>query len=253
MNLSDFTPPILKKILNKISRSLGIGDLRKGPFRQLPKEITPLLILDVGANIGDTALAALKSYPNCKVICFEPVAESYNKLLTRLKRFTGRATFIKKALSDSNGFCEINITSFHGANSIEKQSDFHRKSNPHVTEIKKETIEVVKLDDYINEFNNQKVDILKIDVEGHELKVLRGGIDFITQYVDTIIIECSMMRDQSWSEQSITEIFNLLNKTGFRLINIFDVHHSPGEVDPNLLCVQFDCVFRHISSLNKKS
>ena len=251
MNYIDFIPPIAIKIYKKLLLKFGIGDVRIHPFNELPKTITPMLIIDVGANIGDMTMAALRSFPNCKVICFEPVTESFSFLSNRLAAYSSRVTLIKKALSDENRITDINITSFHGANSIQKQSTFHLSANPSIFELKKESIELVKLDDYLEKFNNQKIDILKIDVEGHELNVLKGGAKFISKFVDVIIIECSIMRDESWENQSIAEIFKTLNDFGFRFINIFDVHHANLMVDPNMLCVQFDCVFRRLSSLQK--
>jgi FkbM family methyltransferase len=251
MTYTDFLPPVLFKAYKKIIRHLGIGDTRIHPFNKLPTSLSPLLVIDVGANIGDVTLAALRSFPDCKVICFEPVLNSYNYLSNRLKPFANRVTLIKKALSDKDGLSEINITSFHGANSIHKQSIYHSSVNPSINELNKESIEIVRLDNYLDKFDNQRIDVLKIDVEGHELNVLRGGSKFISQYVDTIIIECSIMRDASWENQSIAEIFKSLSDLGFRFINLFDVHYANLLVDSNMMCVQFDCVFRRLSSLQK--
>lgn len=251
MKYSDFIPPVFLKAFKKIIRYLGIGDVRIHPFNKLPSSLAPILIIDVGANVGDVTLAALRSFPDCKVICFEPVSNSYSLLSKRLVPFANRVTLIKKALSDKDDLSEINITSFHGANSIHKQSIYHSSANPSINELKKESIELVKLDNYLDKFDNQRVDVLKIDVEGHELNVLRGGAKFISQYVDTIIIECSIMRDESWENQSIAEIFKSLSDLGFRFINLFDVHYANLLADSNMMCVQFDCVFRRLSSLQK--
>lgn len=251
MNFSDLIPPIFFKIQRKLCNKLGIGDVRIHPFNKIPLSITPKVIMDVGANIGDVALAALKSYPSTKIICFEPVANSFYTLSNRLKSYSERVTLINKALSDKSGECNINITSFHGSNSINPQSHFHSYINPGIREISKEKIQLAKLDEYIEKFNGQVVDILKLDVEGHELNVINGGKLFIKKYVDVIIIECSIMRDNSWENQSISEIFNSLNELGFRFINIFDIHYGNPRSGSNMLCVQFDCVFRRLSNLQK--
>lgn len=245
ISISEFLPPIIPRLIKFAKRSIS-ATVPRHPFDQVPSRLDAKVILDIGANVGDVALAALHTYPLSKVICFEPVQATRAVLEQRLRPFGERAVIFKEALSDTAGSAEINITSFHGANSISAQSSMHSTLNPHVKEVGKETISLVRLDEFakINDFPN--IDILKIDVEGHELEVLIGGKEFISTKVDTIIVEASLMRDSSLERQSVIEIFSLLNEMGFRLINIFDLHHVE---DFPLMCIQMDCVFRHKSRL----
>ncbi len=246
-SLKELIPPIVLRIIHHLVKkkilSIDEGpEFRIHPFDSIPKEIEPHWILDVGANHGDVTIAALKSFPDCHVICFEPVKETFHRLSERLLPFQSSVFLFNYALSDTQGTAEINITTFDGANSIHPQAQFHQLLNPHVREIGKEEIELVRLDDIANSLPTRSVDILKIDVEGHELSVLKGGSSFIREMVDTLIIEISFMRDQSWESQAIFGIFSLLNDLGFRLINILDIHHAD---EKNLLIAQIDCVFRH--------
>jgi hypothetical protein len=100
------------------------------------------------------------------------------------------------------------------------------------------------LDDYFINFNHKTVDILKIDVEGHEMEVLKGGRYFIQKYVNYLIVEVSMMRDQADEKQSIFEIFKFMDQSGFILHNIIDIHLA-GDGTSSLL--QMDCVFKNIN------
>ena len=244
--INDFIPPIVLRAIRYVNRSMYASKIKLPPFDQVPGDIDPKWILDVGANIGDVSLAALKTYPGCQVICFEPVGETFETLKNRVAPYKDRIKLFNQALSDSNGVGEINITSFHGANSIAKQSRTHSRLNPHVSEIGKEKISLVRLDDVAHQFEGCKIDIMKIDVEGHEYEVIQGGVNFIKDNVDTIIIEASLMRYESWERQSIVDIFSLLSEMGFRLINVFDLHYAPNS---KLMCAQMDCVFRHKSKL----
>ncbi|MES1981377.1 MAG: FkbM family methyltransferase [Pseudomonadota bacterium] len=232
----DFIPPIWHRLF----RLAGVADAYP-PFDALPENIQAKWILDVGANAGHVALAGLKTYPDSRVICFEPVSATFDMLRQNLAAYGDRVILFNQALSDTNGSSEINVTSFHGANSLEPQSALHKNFNPHVREVGTEKIALVRLDDVAAEFPTGHIDILKIDVEGHELSVLKGGARFIAAQVDAIIIEVSLMRDNSTDHQAVFEIFALLNSWGFRLINIFDLHHVP---DADLMLVQMDCVFR---------
>jgi FkbM family methyltransferase len=201
-------------------------------------------VLDIGANVGDVTVAALNTYKDSRVICFEPVQKTFEILRDRLSPFGDRVELHKVALSNTTGEGEINITTFHGANSIAPQASFHKECNPHVQEMGKENIELVRLDDYCARFPCERIDVMKIDVEGHELDVLKGGLQFISTRVDFIIIEVSLMRDQSWENQAIFEIFALLKGAGFRFLNVMDLHRTS---DGSALLTQMDCVFRHVS------
>jgi FkbM family methyltransferase len=240
---NDFIPPVLQRLVERIGTRPRIH-----PFDCVPNNLHAKWILDVGANVGDVALAALRSYEGSAVICFEPVAETFEVLKRRLKPHEERVALFNQGLSDVNGDAEINITSFHGANSILPQSDFHKFFNPHVREMEKQTVKLVRLDEVAKKFPTKKIDIMKVDVEGYELNVLRGGLGFIRSSVDTIIVEASLMRDPSWHQQSIADILPLLKDCGFALINIYDLHKTE---DSDMMLCQMDCVFRHVSRLRR--
>jgi FkbM family methyltransferase len=242
----DFIPPIIFKIFNITQKKSISNPNRLSPFDSIPSEIEAEWVLDIGANFGYVSKNALISWPKTKVICFEPVASTFQILADNLRGYSDRVILFNKALSDKNGTGQINITTQHGANSIEKQSAFHKYFNPHVNEVKKETIELIRLDDIAEKFPTNLIDVLKIDVEGHELKVLQGGSNFISTKVDTIIIEIALQRDNSWENQSVFEIFTLLHSYGFCLINCIDLYHTNNS---NLMLAQMDCIFRHKSKL----
>lgn len=237
ITLTELLPPLAEKVWQKIP----FGKSQFHPFDAIPADIKPGIILDVGANEGKVAEAALRTYPQSRVICFEPVAGTFQALQKRLNRYGDRVVYFNEALSDVNAKAEINLTNFNGANSLQPQPDFHKSINPHVREIGKEVITLSRLDDIVAKLPTQTIDIMKIDVEGHELKVLQGGQEFIRRNVDTVIIEISMMRDASWSQQAVFDIFALMKELGFALLNVFDLHHAN---QSSMLLVQMDCVFR---------
>jgi len=243
----EFIPPIFTRVFRYLNRRLisaRHGSVRLSPFDNLPIDFEARYVLDIGANVGDVAVAALNTYKESRVICFEPVQKTFEALRDRLRPFGDRVELHKVALSNTTGEGEINITTFHGANSIAPQASFHKECNPHVQEMGKESIELVRLDDYCVHFACERIDVMKIDVEGHELDVLKGGLQFISSRVDFIIIEISLMRDQSWENQAIFEIFALLKQAGFRFLNAMDLHRTS---DGSALLTQMDCVFRHVS------
>ena len=233
----------VRKLLRKIRKIPGERKIHH-PFDAVPRDLDVKWVLDVGANDGGLARAALRTYPECSIICFEPVRSTFELLKTTLAPYRGRVYLYNEALSDRSGTGEIHLTNFHGANSIEPQASFHRLFNPHVREEGKEEITLARLDDVSAGFPTRVIDIMKIDVEGHEVNVLRGGATFLRSCVDTLIIEVALMRDASQENQAVFEIFSLLNDCGFALVNIFDLHPAD---NPDLMLAQMDCVFRHRS------
>lgn len=242
VTLQEFVPPAVEKLFQRIP----FGRHRRHPFSALPASVDAKVIIDVGANIGRVAEAALRTFPNSHCYCFEPVTATFQSLSRRLAPFGKRAILYPFALSDTNAEAVINITSFHGANSIHPQATPHKRLNPQVQELGTERIQLRRLDDMAGELP-ARCDVLKIDVEGHEMQVLAGGETYIRERVDAIIIEISLLRDEAWERQSLFDVFAFMNRLGFRLINVIDLYRAK-EPHPPLL--QMDCIFRKHSFLS---
>ena len=239
----DFVPPIFGRAWSYARRkylSAYGGDFRLHPFDIYPVDFTPALIWDVGANLGDVSALACKSFGNCKVVAFEPVSSTYLKLNERMRSFRDRFTAVQAAASNTNGSVSINITSQHGANSIEPQTYTHSKLNPHVLEVSHEEISALRLDAFHEAQGCPYIDILKIDVEGHETKVLSGCGDMLGSHVKSVIIEIAFARDTDHSSQAIFEIFNIMNAQKFFVYSMFDLHFSRAS---NTHLVQVDLIF----------
>ena len=119
----------------------------------------------MGANYGDTAIWWAKSYGS-KVIAFEPLVDVYQELIENIK------------LND------VEVVAYNVA--VGNGGEISGNSNGHMFSLGGDTkIKTVKLDDY--SFN--RVDLLKIDVEGFEIEVLQGAKITITRHRPKIIIE----------------------------------------------------------------
>ncbi len=251
----DFIPPILLKTIHYLRKRNNQYHRRTfGAFDYVPLDIDAKWIIDIGANVGQIAVAALKTYPNANVICFEPVKSTFEKLRANLAPYSTRVELYNLAVSDKSGDAEIHVTNYHAASSLREQSAFYNLYNPGIRCIGKQRIKTVSLDEFARNLSTTSVDILKIDVEGFELNVLRGGREFIKNNVDTIMIEVSFQRDSSWESQTIVDIFILLRDLGFRLINIYDLYNQKGveaeKYTSHMMVTQMDCVFRNKRNLS---
>jgi FkbM family methyltransferase len=126
----------------------------------------PGVIFDVGANTGKYCSQLLKYCSTARIYCFEPVQKTFEML--KASNRSDRVTFIKKGLFKENSQLEINIYPSHTHASL-----YDLKAIPYET-VGKETIELIKGDDFVEANRIDKIDLLKLDIEGSELDALKG-------------------------------------------------------------------------------
>jgi FkbM family methyltransferase len=128
-----------------------------------------MTVIDVGAHIGYfTLLAAKLVEHNGRVYAFEPDPDnwrtlSYNTQLNGL----GNVEAIPKAVSDHSGKAELWLSKASEQHSLSKPG---ARPDVHGSII----VETVNLDEFLEERGWPSVDLVKIDVEGHEPAVLSG-------------------------------------------------------------------------------
>lgn len=142
-------------------------------IKQISK-IHPALIFDVGANIGKYCLLAKKHNPTTQVVCFEPVKSTFLKLKSIVDTLAN-VTLVNAGLFDENKKITINIYPSHTHASV-----FNLKAVPYEC-TGKEEIGLISGDDYVNDHKIEFIDLLKLDVEGAELNVIKGFKNALAQ------------------------------------------------------------------------
>jgi FkbM family methyltransferase len=125
------------------------------------------VIFDVGANIGQTAEGLLRFFPTAKIYCFEPVSSSFGILNAR---FGKRVNCLQLALGGEAAEKEIKLRDDPEMNSF--LSTYQRPG--HYTG-DSEFVSVSTVDQICLEHGITAIDVLKMDVQGWELEVLRGA------------------------------------------------------------------------------
>jgi FkbM family methyltransferase len=146
------------------------GELR------LLRDIVPRAktVFDVGANLGRWTRAALKINPHLRVHCFEPSNATFESLLAN--HFPAQVACNHFALGEHAGQAALyTVDDCSGVNSLYRREVEGFRSD------KTETVSVRTLDEYCSEHGIEQIDLLKIDVEGHELAVLRGSREMLRQ------------------------------------------------------------------------
>lgn len=151
------------------------------------------VFVDIGSNFGFYSVLVHKVNPGIQSICFEPVHEIYqdNLKFHRLNNSTRYEVF-NQAVSDQAGVDKIFLpkgTSVKEVRSASLEKEFFYNQQFDQYQV---TIEKIVWDDFVQkhpEDFREKRTLVKIDVEGHELSVFRGGITFIKTHQPFIVCE----------------------------------------------------------------
>jgi FkbM family methyltransferase len=159
------------------------------------------LAIDVGANVGTHSTYFATKFG--EVLAFEPQPR-IRKLLEWNCEPYSNVTVLPQALSDQKGSGRIQLSdpnNLGGAqvNAFTPNKEFLADHDARV-------IELVTLDSRVK--SNQRVALIKIDVEGSELKVIKGAIQTIARDHPVIMFE----QNADISRGLSNEIFGLLNK-----------------------------------------
>jgi FkbM family methyltransferase len=136
------------------------------------------VIVDVGANAGDWSRAALQMFPQARVIAFEPQRAHEDHLSAIRAEYSSRFEFDGIALSDAVGTAQLYSNEFGSGLTSLYQRDLQRFYNVDMKPTSSVTTSTLL--DQSGRYHLREIDILKVDVEGHELAVLRGAQSFIS-------------------------------------------------------------------------
>lgn len=127
------------------------------------------VIIDAGANRGAWAVEARKRWPSASIHAFEPAADTFD-LLTAAVGDT--VTCRRAALGDTP-----RTMTLHKVPGIDALASLHQRdiAEHNLAMTDTETVDAVTLDGYCVDNNIDRIDFLKLDVEGHELAVLAGA------------------------------------------------------------------------------
>ena len=172
-------------------------------------------VLDIGANVGQFTVAVAKLYPGVQVHAFEPVPESFLKLRKNVSKLENVSVY-QMALGDAEGETMCHINSHSQSSSLLSMSKEHHSAFPDAQEINQVPIKISRLDTI---FANQRFDspiLLKIDVQGYEAQVLRGGEETLkrTQHV---VAETSF-KTLYQGELLFMDLVRLMEPRGFHFI-----------------------------------
>jgi FkbM family methyltransferase len=171
--------------------------------------------IDVGANEGVYSIfAAARVGPKGRVIAVEPspreIASLRGSLALNPKL---KVSVVEAALGQANSWAELHVLDFPhaGENTL---ASFSTSDTP---AIDRRAVPTMSLDSLVQRLPNRKVDVVKIDVEGAELDVLRGAREVLRKQRPALLIEVGGPGDRPKSA-----VLSMLDKAGYLISTIDD-------------------------------
>ena len=211
----------LKKI-DKDFTNIDLEDLLKIKINENP------IIFDVGGNKGQSVTKYKKIFKKPIIHTFEPIKSQFNIINEKFKN-DKNVKLNNYALGEIKGEKEFNISAQTGASSFNKINQNSKwikvRSKEYKTTINKfvssTKVKIFTLDDYFLNNNIDKIDLLKIDTQGYEDKVLQGSINTLKQNkIKAVVTE--LMFDNVYDKYlTFSDVEKFLLPNNFRMVGIY--------------------------------
>ena len=198
------------------------GYFEKDTIYALQKLARPgITIFDIGANSGAHTMRMAKLVGETgKVIAFEPMPWAHKKLAANiaLNKFSN-ITVERLGLSDQPARgVEVEIASSWPVSGY----DLRQLHPVHKGRVMKEHIDFSTLDEYVRAYEIKRLDIIKVDTDGYELKVLKGGAKALEHFRPTLIVEMSRPELKEKGD-TLENLISFLDKLGYQFYSGYNL------------------------------
>jgi FkbM family methyltransferase len=202
-------------VRGRLARRLRLPEIPVALANLKGQGFHPKTIFDVGAYRGEFALECLKLWPDSQIACFEPLPHLLpvlNSLAARNRRIQVHATLL--------GAIEAEAVALHCAETA--SSVLRERHGRHPTIFcPQTTIDAVVLRDY----GGKSPDLLKIDVQGYELEVLRGAQNALAG-TGVVLAELNLI-DLHQDVPLIADVIGWLNERRFVAFDVCGLTRRP--------------------------
>lgn len=163
-----------------------VGKFLKSTIMAKYLDPSSLVIVDVGVNRGQSTILFLKWFPKAKIYGFEPLPDAF---IIAKRKLAERAQLYNLGVSSMSGvrtFWQAKLDETSTFNKPNLESNYHKmKSKVLLSSIDKMytalTVNTISLCDFTSKEKIDRIDLLKVDTEGHELEVLKGATTLLKQ------------------------------------------------------------------------
>lgn len=234
----------IQKLLHALSSSSGMRALKHGVAASIEHssalgDVQYKTIVDIGANVGQFALFARGRYPKAAIFSFEPLEDCWT-IFSSIFGGDQHIQLFRCGVGPADAKAAINVT---------KENDSSSLLTPATTQVEvfgtevsaKKTVELRRLASVLSGEQLATPALLKIDVQGFELDVLRGSEELLDRF-DTIYVEASYV--ELYQEQAHAgDVIEYLRTRRFELRGVFN-QHLDGSRGP----LQADFLFKRVQN-----
>lgn len=179
-------------------------------------------LIDVGANRGQFTLFARRLFPNVKVFAFEPLAEAAKTFRALFANEPDIRLFVA-AVGERAGEADMHVTERDDSSSLlplaQQTAVFGTR------EATRRKVRVERLARFIDAGALVPRTLLKIDVQGYELEVLKGSTELLPA-IDYVYVECSHI--ELYKGQPLAaDVMAFLRGFGFALTGVYNESRHP--------------------------
>ena len=225
----------------KAWKALAHGVSPSFEHEALMKSFPPIsTIVDVGAHHGQFALISRICHPSAKIYSFEPYPKSAQKF-TKILRADSNVKLFITALGDRADTVMLNVTNRSDSSSI-MEPTLQNEIFPGTHKVTSEKITISALTDVISDEEIICPALLKIDVQGFELEVLKGALPKLSKF-HYVLVEVSFI--ELYEEQPLAhKVDDLLRKNNFILRSI----QQPTYNQSRARAIQADLLYEKVHS-----
>ncbi|WP_164934400.1 FkbM family methyltransferase [Bradyrhizobium zhanjiangense] len=230
----------VRKLAHAVASSSGRRALKRGvaasiEHRSALDGVPYRTIVDIGANVGQFALFAREQYPKAKVFSFEPLEDCWDTF-NSIFESDPNVQLYRCGVGPADTQAAMNVTNENDSSSIlppaaAQVEVFGTKVNT------TKKVELRRLTTLLREDQIAFPALLKIDVQGFELDVLRGCEELLSSF-DTLYVEASYV-ELYRGQALVGEVIDFLGHRGFEIRGVFNQH-----VDPTRGPLQADFMFK---------
>ena len=181
-----------------INHILGVFERETKTFdviKYLANQIQNVVFFDIGANLGFFSWWVLANYPQAKIFLFEPNSAFWNNIekTIKLNNFNN-VRLLKFAISDKNEAVLFKIDKLDGSTSTIVEGEMVADERLYAREAETAYVQCKPLDDLVENGNIEIPNLIKIDVEGAEDLVFKGGIKTLKKYHPLIVAEIRLQK-----------------------------------------------------------
>jgi FkbM family methyltransferase len=178
----------------------------------------PQCLIDVGTNHGNWTRTALRYFPDLQVAMVEP-QECLRNCVADLLEGNDKLHWVTAGASDEEGLLRLTVAERDDSSNFLLSAEEAARRGLQQVEVR-----VLTVANLVDELKLPVPDIIKIDAEGLDLKVLEGCGRFLGE-TDLFFVEASLLPEAK--DNAFVRVVEFMSSKGYSIFDITDLNRSP--------------------------